>query len=71
VVDHVVHMLAQAGEDHVGLGSDFDGIASVPTGLEDSSGLPTLADALAARGVSNRVIEKVFAGNWLRLLGES
>jgi membrane dipeptidase len=68
VARHVVHMLVVAGEDHVGLGSDFDGIAAVPRGLEDVSRLPALAEALTARQVPSRVIDKVFAENWLRVL---
>jgi membrane dipeptidase len=68
VARHVVHMLVMAGEDHVGLGSDFDGIAAVPRGLEDASRLPALAEALAARQVPSRVIDKVFSENWLRVL---
>ncbi len=70
VADHVVHMISVAGEEHVGLGSDFDGIASVPAGLEDCSRLPALAEALADRGLPPRVIEQVFAGNWLRVLDQ-
>jgi membrane dipeptidase len=68
VADHVIHMISVAGEEHVGLGSDFDGIASVPAGLEDCSRLPALAEALGDRGLPPRVIEQVFAGNWLRVL---
>lgn len=70
VADHVVHMVDIAGEDHVGLGSDFDGIASVPRGLEDCSRLPALAEALTARGLPPRVLDKVFLGNWLRAIEE-
>jgi membrane dipeptidase len=68
LVDHIVHMVEVAGAEHVGLGSDFDGIAAVPEGLEDVSLLPRLADALAARGLTSSVIDQVFASNWLRVL---
>jgi membrane dipeptidase len=68
LVDHIEHMVTVAGADHVGLGSDFDGIAAVPSGLEDVSLLPRLAEALGARGLTSRVIDQVFAGNWLRVL---
>ncbi len=71
LVDHIVHMIDVAGEDHVGLGSDFDGIAAVTDGLEDVSFLPRLADAVAARGIAETVIDKVFAGNWPRVLDQS
>jgi membrane dipeptidase len=66
--DHILHMVAVAGEDHVGLGSDFDGVAAVTAGLEDVSRLPALGDALAARGLPERAIDKVFRENWLRVL---
>jgi membrane dipeptidase len=68
LVDHVCHMISVAGEDHVGLGSDFDGIAAVPAGLEDVSLLPALADGLADRRLPGRIIDKIFATNWLRVL---
>jgi membrane dipeptidase len=68
LVDHIVHMVGAAGEDHVGLGSDFDGTAAVPSGLEDVSLLPRLADGLAERGLRAAAIDKIFAGNWLRVL---
>jgi membrane dipeptidase len=68
VIDHLLHMLSLAGEEHVGLGSDFDGISAVPDGLADVTALPRLADTLATRGVAERVIDKIFATNWLRVL---
>lgn len=68
LVDHIIHMVSVAGEDHVGLGSDFDGTAAVPAGLEDVSLLPRLADALGHRGLPGRAVDKIFAGNWLRVL---
>ncbi len=68
LVDHIAHMIDVAGEDHVGLGSDFDGTAAVPSGLEDVSLLPRLADGLSERALPPRVIDKIFAGNWLRVL---
>jgi membrane dipeptidase len=68
LVDHIMHMVKVAGEDHVGLGSDFDGTAAVPAGLEDVSRLPRLGEALAARGLPARVIDRIFADNWLRVL---
>jgi len=71
LVDHVVHMIDVAGADHVGLGSDFDGIAAVPAGLEDVSALPRLAEGLASRGLTGSVIDRVFSGNWLRVLDEA
>lgn len=68
VGDHLAHMVNAAGEDHVGLGSDFDGISAVPLGLDDVAALPNLATALARRHMTPRVIEKIFATNWLTVL---
>jgi membrane dipeptidase len=68
LVDHVVHMVRIAGVEHVGLGSDFDGIAAVPAGLETVALLPRLAAALERRGLSARAIDLIFAENWLRVL---
>jgi membrane dipeptidase len=68
VLRHIDHVAKLVGPDHVGLGSDFDGTAAVPAGLEDVSLLPRLGDALTARGLTSRVVDKVFAGNWIRVL---
>jgi membrane dipeptidase len=68
VVDHILHVIAVAGEDAPALGSDFDGAVVPPTGLEDVAALPNLTVALAARGVAPRVLEKILGGNALRVL---
>ncbi|HVY61724.1 MAG TPA: dipeptidase [Planctomycetota bacterium] len=69
--DVVAHALALAekagGIEHVGIGADFDGISYGPRGLEDPSRYPALAAALAARGLSDADLEKVFFGNFLRV----
>ena len=67
IVDHVEHMLKQAGEDHVGFGSDFDG-AMIPKGLGNAAGLPALVEAMRARGYGEPLIEKLCYRNWLRVL---
>ena len=67
LVDHIDHAVAVAGIDHVGLGSDFDGIMITPEGLEDVSKLPEITRELAARGYSDEDIEKILGGNLLRL----
>jgi membrane dipeptidase len=56
------------GIDHVGLGSDFDGICSAPTGMEDVSGLPNLVRELARRGYSEQDLKKILGGNLLRVM---
>ena len=66
VADHVAHIAKVAGIDHVGIGSDFDGIASVPVGLEDVSTYPRLTEELLNRGYSEADIHKVLGGNVLR-----
>ncbi len=68
VVDHIEHIVAVAGVDHVGLGSDFDGIDVTPVGLEDVSTYPGITMELIARGWSDPDIVKVLGGNALRVL---
>jgi len=68
VADHIDHAVAVAGIDHVGLGSDFDGVGNLPVGLEDVSGYPNLIAELMRRGYSEREIEKICSGNVLRVL---
>jgi membrane dipeptidase len=64
-IDHIVKI---AGIDHVGIGSDFDGIPSVPAGLEDMSKMPNLTAALLKRGYKEEDIKKIMGGNFLRVL---
>jgi membrane dipeptidase len=66
VVDHIEHIIQVAGIDHVGLGSDFDGISSVPRQLEDVSCYPNITQELLNRGYSKKDIIKILGGNLLR-----
>ncbi len=68
VVDHIDHAVSIAGIDHVGIGSDFDGIEVTPDGLEDISYMPLVFDEMRSRGYSEEDIEKIAGGNFLRLL---
>jgi membrane dipeptidase len=68
VVDHVDHIVKVAGIDHVGLGSDFDGITRVPKQLEDVSTFPYITQELHNRGYSAEQIRKILGGNLLRAL---
>lgn len=68
VVDHIDHVVSMVGPDHVGIGSDFDGIEVCPAGLEDVSLLPVITEELYSRGYSYTDIEKIMGGNFLRLL---
>lgn len=64
-LDYIVH---QAGVDHVGLGSDFDGISSSPQQLDDVTSYPVITRALLKRGYSKRDVKKILGGNFLRVL---
>ena len=66
VVDHIEHIAKVAGIDHVGLGSDFDGITVVPKQLEDVSYYPYITQELLNRGHSREDIHKILGGNLLR-----
>jgi len=69
LVDHIDHAVRIAGVDHVGLGSDFDGISATPDGLEDVSDLPALTAALLDRGHGEEDVRKLLGGNLLRVFG--
>jgi membrane dipeptidase len=66
VVDHIEHIVKVAGIDHVGIGSDFDGITMWPVGLEDVASYPRLTDELLRRGYSEADVHKILGGNALR-----
>ena len=68
IADHIDHAVSLVGTDHVGLGSDFDGIEVTPCGLEDISMMPVLFDELRYRGYSESDIEKIAGANFLRVL---
>jgi membrane dipeptidase len=71
LADHVDHIREVAGVDHVGLGSDYDGISTLPKGMEDVSGYPTLLVELMRRGWSREDIAKVAGLNILRVMREA
>lgn len=68
VADHIDHIVKLAGIDHVGIGSDYDGITKVPKQLEDVSKYPVLTQVLLDRGYSEADIHKIMSGNILRVL---
>jgi len=70
LVDHIDHIVDLVGADHVGLGSDFDGIGSTPEGLEDASKMPNITRELVRRGYSDDDIKKILGGNHLRVFKE-
>ncbi|SEB96989.1 membrane dipeptidase [Nocardioides exalbidus] len=70
VVAHVEHVREVAGIDHVGLGGDYDGVETLPTGLEDVSAYPVLLAALADRGWSHDDLARLTCRNTLRVMRE-
>jgi len=71
VADHVDHVRRIAGIDHVGIGSDFDGITKTPAGLEDVSTYPALTAELLRRGYTDEDVKKVIGLNVLRAMREA
>ena len=70
VIAHIEHAIKVAGEDHVALGSDFDGFITTPDGLEDVTCLPNITQSLLERGYSKKVIRKFLGENFLRVFAE-
>lgn len=68
LADHIDHIVRVAGIDHVGLGSDFDGVTVLPEGMEDVSRYPYLTAELLRRGYSERDVKKILGGNVLRVM---
>jgi membrane dipeptidase len=70
LIDHIDHMVKVAGIDHVGIGSDFDGIPSAPEGIDSAADLPKITAALKARGYSETDCRKIMGGNLLRVFAQ-
>jgi membrane dipeptidase len=70
VADHIDHAVKIAGIDHVGIGSDFDGISGPPNGLDDVSKMPALIAVLLKRGYGQRDLKKILGENFLRVIRE-
>ena len=71
LIDHIDHVAQIAGVDHVGLGSDFDGISgATPQGIDSAADLPKITQALLDRGYSEADIRKILGGNLLRVFRE-
>ena len=68
LIDHIDHVARVAGVDHVGIGSDFDGVSALPVGMEDVTRLPRIAQALLDRGYSEPDVAKMLGGNMLRVM---
>src|ERR1043166_705897 len=70
LIDHIDHIAKIAGIDHVGLGSDFDGVTSLPEGIDSAADLPRITQALLQRGYTREQILKILGGNFLRVMRE-
>lgn len=70
VVDHIDHIVRLVGVEHVGIGSDFDGIQATPRGLSSVAELPNLTAELLRRGYSEEDVDKILGGNILRVMEE-
>jgi membrane dipeptidase len=71
ILDHIDHAVETAGVDHVGLGSDFDGVPFLPRGMEDATRLPHITHGLLQRGYSEEDVRKILGGNTLRVFAEA
>lgn len=70
LVDHIDHIAKVAGVDHVGIGSDFDGVPNLPEGIKDVADLPNITYELLRRGYSERDVLKILGGNFMRAFAE-
>lgn len=68
VVDHIDYIVKLVGDNYVGLGSDYDGVSSLPVGLEDATTYPKITEELLRRGYSRKSIKKILGGNVLRVM---
>ncbi len=71
LIDHFDHIAKVAGVDHVGIGSDFDGVSSLPVGMEDVSKLPNITYELLKRGYSERDVKKILGENFMRAFAQA
>ena len=70
VANHIDHAVKIAGIDHVGIGSDYDGVSGPPNGLDDISRMPALIDVLLERGYTEHDVKKILGENYLRVIRE-
>jgi len=70
LIDHIDHIAKVAGVDHVGLGSDFDGVDSLPAGIDSVADLPKITQGLVERGYNREQIHKILGGNFMRVFRE-
>ena len=68
LVDHIDYIVKLVGDDYAGIGSDFDGVSSVPLGMDDVTKYPLITEELKRRGYSNESIKKILGGNVMRVM---
>jgi membrane dipeptidase len=68
LIAHFDHIISVAGIDHIGIGTDFDGISALPVGIDSAADLPKVTAALTARGHSPAALQKILSANLLRIL---
>jgi membrane dipeptidase len=68
MVDHIDYIVKLVGDDYVGIGSDFDGVSSLPIGLDDVTTYPKITAELRRRGYSKRSVKKILGGNVMRVM---
>jgi membrane dipeptidase len=68
LVDHIDYIVKLVGDDYVGIGSDFDGVSSLPRGLDDVTKYPLITEELVRRGYSKNSIKKILGENVMRVM---
>ena len=68
LVDHIDYIVKLIGDDYVGIGADYDGVSSLPVGMEDVTTYPKITEELMKRGYSKKSIKKILGGNVLRVM---
>src|SRR3972149_2043776 len=71
LLDHIDHIAQVAGAEHVGLGSDFDGVSLLPTQLDDVSCYPYITQGLLDRGYTDEQIQGILGGNLMRVFAKA
>jgi membrane dipeptidase len=70
LLDHLDYIVRLIGVDHIGIGSDFDGIELAPQDLDGVEDMPNITSALLVRGYSKKDIRKILGGNFIRVFKE-
>jgi membrane dipeptidase len=70
LIDHIDHIAKVAGVDHVGIGSDFDGVDCLPQGMDSVADLPKITEEMMKRGYTAEDMHKILGGNLLRVFAQ-